>query len=105
MYYVPFPHVEGAKEVVRQLLEEKKIACANIFTEVESLYWWKDKIEEDSEVVVFMKSYGSLESHEVLRQQICNLHPYDCPCVTALKVEDVNGDFLQFLKDSTKCAD
>ena len=98
IYYVPFPNLEKAKKMLQQLLEEKKIACANVFNEVKSLYWWQGKIEESSEVVVMMKAYNSPTEHESLKKDLHKLHPYDVPCITALKVEDVNEDFLGFLK-------
>ena len=100
MYYVPFPHRKEAKNIVQQLLQEKRIACANILSEVESFYWWQGKIEKSAEVVVILKTYGNEEMHGALKKRLHELHPYDCPCITALRVEDVNKDFLQFLKES-----
>ncbi|MEM3054574.1 MAG: divalent cation tolerance protein CutA, partial [Candidatus Bathyarchaeia archaeon] len=36
---------EEAEKIVRGLLEEKLIACANIIGPVHSLFWWQGKID------------------------------------------------------------
>ena len=48
---------EEAVKIVRSLLEEKLIACANIVGPVSSIFWWEGKIDEASEFLVFMKSH------------------------------------------------
>ena len=101
IYYIPFPHLNEAEKTARQLLEERSIACANIFSEGKSLYWWQGKIEKSSEVIMILKTYNNESEHEALKKRIHDLHPYDCPCITALEGDDVNKDFLQFLRKST----
>ena len=43
---------EEAVKIVRTLLEEHLIACANIIDSVSSFFWWQGKIEEEKEVLV-----------------------------------------------------
>ncbi len=38
---------EEAIKIVRILLEEKLVACANMIEAVSSFYWWKGTIEEE----------------------------------------------------------
>ena len=47
---------EEAVKIVRVLLDERLIACANIVDSVSSFFWWRGKIEEEKEVLVVMKS-------------------------------------------------
>ena len=54
------PNKQEARKIVRTLLEERLIACANILDPVSSLFWWKGKIEEENEGLVFMKSHEKL---------------------------------------------
>lgn len=46
---------EEAVKIVRSLLKERLIACANIVGPVSSLFWWQEKIDEEKEFLVFMK--------------------------------------------------
>ena len=40
------PNKEEAVKIVRPLLEDRLIACANIVDSVSSFFWWEGKIEE-----------------------------------------------------------
>src|SRR5437762_101790 len=46
-----FPDVEIARRICRQLVEEHCAACANIIPQVESIYWWKEKVESGGETL------------------------------------------------------
>ena len=48
-----------AEGLVRKLLEERLIACANLMRGVTSLYWWEGKIEQASETLIIMKTPAS----------------------------------------------
>ena len=54
--YMTSPTKEEAKKIVRHLLEKRLIACANIYSDVESLYWWEGKIEEGPECTIIAKT-------------------------------------------------
>ena len=63
MYNIVFMTVgskEEAKKIVRSLLEEKLIACGNIIDNISSMFWWQNKIDEQQEVLVIMKTHESL---------------------------------------------
>ena len=53
--YVTYKNLEEAERIVKHLLEEKLIACANLFP-IKSLYLWKGKIEDNNEIVSILKS-------------------------------------------------
>jgi len=51
-YIAVFMTVSDEKEatkIVRNLLKDRLIACANIVGPVSSLFWWKGKIDKASE--------------------------------------------------------
>ena len=73
---------EEAINIVRHLLKEKLIACANVVGPVNSLYWWKEKIEESREFLVLMKTRENL--FEKLAKKVKELHSYEVPEVIAL---------------------
>jgi periplasmic divalent cation tolerance protein len=87
---------EEAVKIVRTLLEERLIACANIMDAVSSFFWWKGKIEEEKEVLVIMKSHENL--FKKLSKRVTELHSYDVPEILALPIVDGSPSYLDWLK-------
>lgn len=90
------PSKEEAAEIVRTLLEERLISCANIVDPVHSIFWWKGKIEEEKEVMVFMKSQRSL--FKKLSERVAELHSYDVPEILALQIAQASQSYLEWMK-------
>lgn len=90
------PNQEEAKKIVRTLLEERLIACANILGSVDSLFWWKGKIEDEKEVLILMKSKKSL--FKKLSKRVMELHSYDVPEILALSMVEGSESYLEWLK-------
>jgi periplasmic divalent cation tolerance protein len=89
---------EEAVKIVRVLLEEKLIACANVVDAVSSFFWWQGKIEEEKEALAIMKSSEKL--FKKLSQRVAELHSYDVPEILALPIGDGSQSYLDWLKDS-----
>ena len=87
---------EEAVKIVRTLLEEKLIACANIIDTVSSFFWWKDRIAEEKEAFVLMKSHEKLFKR--LSTRVTELHSYDVPEVLAVPVVDGSQSYLDWMK-------
>ena len=87
---------DEAKQIVRSLLEEKLIACANMIDSVSSVFWWQDKIEEAKEVLVIMKSHQELFKR--LSTRVKELHSYDTPEILALSIVDGSIQYLEWMK-------
>ncbi|MGJ8454343.1 divalent-cation tolerance protein CutA [Pseudothermotoga sp. U03pept] len=97
--YSTFPSKEQALDVCRKLLEEKLIACFNVFP-VNSGYWWQGKIAEDNEFSVILKT-TKLKEKEVF-QRIRELHPYFVPAIFSIEVREVDKDYKQWLEETMK---
>ncbi len=87
---------DEAKKIVRSLLEEKLIVCANMIDSVSSVFWWQDKIEEAKEVLVIMKSHQEL--FKWLSTRVKELHSYDTPEILALSIVDGSSHYLEWMK-------
>ena len=85
-----------AIKIVRILLEEKLVACANMIEAVSSFYWWEGKIEEDKEILVIMKSHKNLFKN--LSSRIVELHSYDVPEILAIPIVDGSSSYLDWMK-------
>ena len=96
-----FQTTEEASKTVKQMLDERLIACANIIPGVKSLFWWKDKIIEEQEVIVFIKTRKELEKK--VMQKLESIHPYDVPAIYAIdSTKEINSSYLQWILDETQ---
>lgn len=97
MIYVTYPTNEEAKIVSKALLEKKVVACANIFPAHETMYWWKETVEEGVEVAVIYKT--TQEKFDAVKDMIIEGHSYDVPCVVALPIKQAHKEFGQWIHD------
>lgn len=89
---------EEAAKIVRSLLKEGLIACANIVGPVSSLFWWEEKIDETSEFLVFMKTHKNL--FQKLSEMVREIHSYEVPEILALPIIKGSPPYLDWLKAS-----
>ena len=89
---------EEAEKIVRALLEEKLIACANIIEPVSSFFWWQGRIDSENEALAIMKTSERL--FEKLHKRVTALHSYDVPEVLAIPVVAGSPSYLDWLKAS-----
>ena len=93
-----FPDVETARKISRELVNGALVACANVIPAVESIYYWKEKVETSAESLAIFKlteaRYSEFES--CLR----NLHPYDVPEVVRLNITGGSADYLRWIGES-----
>jgi periplasmic divalent cation tolerance protein len=93
------PTADAAATVARALVEEKLAACCNLIPAVRSIYRWQDKLHDENEVLLFIKTRA--EQLERLKSRILELHPYAVPEVLALPVESGYAGYLEWLAQST----
>ncbi len=77
-------NAENAKKLAKKILHRKLAACVS-FAEVNSIYWWKDKLEDNSEIQLTIKTTMELEK-KVLKFIMDN-HSYSLPEMICLKGE------------------
>ncbi len=87
-----------AENIIHQLLEERLIACANIVDSVSSIFWWKQKIEQENEVLVVMKSSQKL--FKKITQKIQEIHSYEIPEILALPIVIGSQSYLDWMKNT-----
>ena len=90
------PSKEKALEMAKKLVSGKLAACVNIAS-VLSVYEWEDKIQEDSEHKLFIKTFE--KNWPELKKSIQNNHPYSVPEISMLLIEDMHEDYLSWMKD------
>ncbi len=98
--YITAASQEEALAIGRALVEARLAACANVFPGVTSIYWWEGSRQEDSEVVLILKTRQDLVDEVVAK--VKELHSYECPCVVAFAIAGGNKDVLDWIARETK---
>jgi periplasmic divalent cation tolerance protein len=93
-----FPDVAVARGVANQLIEEKLAACANIFPPIESIYRWKEKIENSNEIMVLFKV--SEDRQSAFQEKLRSLHPYEVPEIIFIPVTGGLPEYLSWVAES-----
>ena len=95
-----FSEEDAASAVERQLLEERLIACGTILPGARSLYHWKGKLEESSEVIVLFKTEAEIARR--CMERLVELHPYEVPEIIQIDPEEVSTPYADWVRDSLR---
>jgi periplasmic divalent cation tolerance protein len=95
---VTTPDLKTARSLARAALKAHLVACVNLVPSVESHYWWQERIDSATEVLLLLKTtVGRLAALEKL---IVENHPYDTPEFLVLPVSRGNPRYLRWLSRS-----
>lgn len=100
IFYTTCPDEAVAQSIANTLLNEKIIACSNLFPSVHSQYWWQGQIESSKECVLLLKTFSHLR--ESLQSRFKELHPFEVPCILEISIASGNPDYLRWLEQSLK---
>ena len=79
LIWCPFPDRESAQRAANDLLDRKLIACANLFSGVESIFEWAGERGNSEEIGVLFKTNSSLLDKAI--ECLDEIHPYDTPAI------------------------
>ncbi len=91
---------DEAREMATAIVEERLAACINIVPRIDSVYWWDDKIETDTESLMIIKT-TSARMQELI-EYIEENHPYDLPEVLALPLVAGLAEYVAWIKEETE---
>jgi len=100
LVYITATDLEEARALGRALVESRLAACVNIIDQMQSMYWWEEKIQEDSEVIVLAKTRADLVPK--LIERVKSLHSYECPCIVTLPIMEGFRPFLDWIARETR---
>ncbi|XP_018413640.1 PREDICTED: protein CutA isoform X1 [Nanorana parkeri] len=96
--YVTCPNDKVAKDIARGLVQKKLAACVNIIPQITSIYEWKGKIEEDSEVLLMIKTRSS--KVPALTEYVRSVHPYEVCEVISVPIDQGNPPYLSWVEEN-----
>jgi periplasmic divalent cation tolerance protein len=92
--------VSQARRLVRRLLAEGLVACGTIVPGARSVYRWRNRVMDEGEVVVVLKT--TARRWRALRAAVAAEHPYEVPELLALPVRAGLGAYLAWLRSETR---
>ena len=97
--YTTFSNEKDAKEITKKLVEEKLIACGNIFP-IKSFYYWENSLQEDEEYAAVLKTKDSVVDEAV--ERLKELHPYTAPAIIVFSAELKSENYAKWMDEVVK---
>ena len=97
--YTTYPSLVEAEGAGRALVERHLCACVNILPGMISHYWWEGVLERGEEVVMIIKTRGSLADR--VRGEVKKRHSYQTPAILVIPIENVEENYLAWIMAET----
>jgi len=88
-----------AVRIAEALVSERLAACVQ-YTKIVSHYLWRDSRCRDAEFLLAAKTRKRL--YKKVEKRIKELHPYECPEITAVPIACGSKDYLAWVSENTK---
>lgn len=98
--FVTASTIDEARKIGKTLVEERLIACVNILPQVESLFYWQEKICNEKEALMIIKTKKPLIDDIIKR--VKSIHSYSVPEIIALPIISGSEDYIKWVKDATR---
>jgi len=93
------PNEDDAAQLANDLVASRLAACVNIINNIRSIYRWQGKIEDESEVLMLVKTRK--EHFKDLEKRVRELHPYTVPEIIVLPIIEGFVGYLGWLREET----
>jgi periplasmic divalent cation tolerance protein len=89
---------DQARAIAAAIIERRLAACVNIVPAIQSLYWWDEKVEEDAEALLVVKT--TMHAIPAVKDLLDKIHPYDTFELVSLEIASGNQAYLDWITDS-----
>jgi periplasmic divalent cation tolerance protein len=93
-----FPNEKSAQATANLLIEKKLAACVQQTGPITSTYSWKNKINQDEEYQLQIKTNKAY--YKKIENLIKETHPYEVPEIIATPIIDGSKDYLSWIDNS-----
>ena len=94
-----FPDRASALALAQKLVDERLAACVNVLADCTSVYRWQEKIENASEVPVFIKTLA--QHYPRVEQAVKAMHPYELPKIITVPISNGLPAYMQWMAAET----
>jgi len=91
-----------AVAIAQALVEREEAACVNIVAMVRSIYRWKDRVWNETEQLLVIKT--TAPALEDVKRTVKELHSYELPDILALPVTDGDAKAIAWIHTSVKAS-
>ncbi len=93
---------EEAARLAEMLVGSRLAACVQIMPEMESVFFWKDKVERQPETLLIIKTTDA--NFDDLQREARALHTYETPEIVALPITAASAPYLEWLTATVKAS-
>jgi len=97
IFFTTVENKKKAQSIGNHLVKNRLAACVNIISNIESIYYWKDQLHQDSEFLLMIKSDASKK--ENIQKIFDNYHPYDLPELIMVTIDDGSVKYLEWMNN------
>ena len=94
------PDFECAQKISLNLIEKNLAACCNMVPGMSSIYRWQNKILQEKETMLVIKS--TQQKFTALEIEIKRLHPFEVPEIISIDISDGSAEYLNWIISSLK---
>jgi len=88
--------MKEAHRIARRLIEGRFAACVNIIPGVRSFFYWEEKLCQEKEVLIWIKTVKG-KSKKIINE-IKSIHSYSVPEIIFLKINGGEKKYLKWVK-------
>jgi periplasmic divalent cation tolerance protein len=90
---------QQALDIAHDLIGKHLAACVNIVPRIRSVFFWKGKVNDDTEWMLFIKT--APENFDVVRDAIRRLNVYELPEILGFSTAHADALFAKWVVDSS----
>ena len=94
--YITTKNEEEALTLANLAVQENLAACGNIIPNMKSIYKWQNKLQNDKETLLILKTNSN--NYPLLEKLILEEHSYEVPCILKIPISDGNKEYLQWIE-------
>ncbi|MCC6543201.1 MAG: divalent-cation tolerance protein CutA [Nitrospirae bacterium] len=91
--------MDEGERIADSLVENHLVACVNLVPSVKSVFFWRGKTDQQSEVLLIAKSRMALL--EQIIDHVKQIHSYSVPEIIAIPVIGGSEDYLKWVEETT----
>ena len=96
--YIMTKNENEALTIANLAVKKNLAACGNIFPKIKSIYKWQNKLQNDNETLLILKTNSN--KYPLLEKLILEKHSYEVPCILKIPISDGNKEYLKWINDS-----